>query len=64
MQFYTPAEVADILKVSTDTVMRKFSGYGGVIDIGAAERGRKRRYRTLRIPKESLERFLVESRVA
>ena len=64
MHFYTPAEVADILKVSTDTVMRKFSGYSGVIDIGTAERGRKRRYRTLRIPKESLERFVVESRVA
>lgn len=64
MQFYTPAEVANMLKVSTDTIMRKFSGYAGVIDIGTAERGRKRRYRTLRIPKESLERFLVESRVA
>ncbi len=64
MQFYTPKDVAEILKTSTDTVMRKFAGYPGVIDIGSAESGHKRRYRTLRIPKEALERFIVESRVA
>ena len=64
MQFYTPKEVSEILKTSTDTIMRKFSDYPGVIDIGTAESGHRRRYRTLRIPKEVLERFVVESRVA
>ena len=63
MQFYTPADVASILKVSTDTVLRKFSDYPGVIDLGTPERKSKRRYRTLRIPREVLERFIVESTV-
>jgi hypothetical protein len=62
--FYTPREVAEILKVSTDTVMRKFSTVPGVIDLGTPESRRKRQYRTLRIPHEVLERFIVESRVA
>jgi hypothetical protein len=64
MVFYTPSEVAEILKVSRDTVIRKFSGRAGVIDIGRSENGRKHQYRTLRIPKEALGRFIVESRVA
>jgi hypothetical protein len=63
-EFYTPREVAEILKVSTDTVLRKFSTVPGVIDLGVPENGRKRQYRTLRIPHEVLERVIVESRVA
>jgi transcriptional regulator GlxA family with amidase domain len=61
--FYTPREVAEILKVSTDTVLRKFSTVPGVIDLGSPENNRKRQYRTLRIPYEVLERFIIESRV-
>lgn len=64
MIFFTPAEVATILKVSRDTVLRKFASYPGVIDVGTAENKRKRQYRTLRIPREVLERFMIESRVA
>ena len=63
MQFYTPADVASILKVSTDTVLRKFSDYPGVIDLGTPESKSKRRYSTLRIPRDVLERFIVESTV-
>jgi hypothetical protein len=59
--FHTPAEVASILKVSTDTVMRKFSDYPGVIDLGTPEHGTKRRYRTLRIPRPVLEKFILSS---
>lgn len=62
--FYTPAEVAAILKVSRDTIIRKFADRPGVIDMGSPENGRKRQYRTLRIPDEALQRFIVESRVA
>jgi len=61
--FYTAAEVAAMLKVSRDTVLRKFSTVPGVIDLGAPENGKKRQYRTLRIPHEALERFIMESRV-
>jgi len=62
-EFFTPREVAEILKVSTDTVLRKFSTVPGVIDLGNAESRKKRQYRTLRIPREVLERFIVESRI-
>ena len=62
--FYTPREVAEILKVSTDTVLRKFTTMPGVIDLGSPEDRSKRQYRTLRIPREVLERFIFESRVA
>jgi hypothetical protein len=64
MTLYTPAEVATMLKVSTDTVMRKFSDRPGVIDLGSPERGTKRRYRTIRIPRDVFEKFIVESRIS
>lgn len=44
--------------------MRKFSKVPGVIDLGSPETMSKRQYRTLRIPREVLERFIVESRIA
>lgn len=62
--FYTVAEVAAILKISKDSVIRKFSTVPGVIDLGSPETGRKRQYRVLRIPREALERFIAENRVA
>lgn len=62
-EFLTPAEVSSILKVSTDTVMRKFSKISGVIDLGSPEGRFKRQYRTLRIPRAVLERFLIENRI-
>jgi len=62
-EFLTPIEVSAILKVSTDTVMRKFSTIKGVIDLGTPERRFKRQYRTLRIPREVLERFIFENMI-
>lgn len=62
-EFYTPTEVAEILKVSRDTILRKFSAVAGVIDLGTPEYGKKRQRRTLRIPREVLERFIIESRI-
>jgi len=61
--FYTPREVATMLKVSTDTILRQFSNVAGVIDLGSPESGSKRRYRTLRIPAPILEKYLVERRI-
>ena len=63
--FYTPAEVAQILKISTDSVLRKFARVNGVIDVGTEENLRKhtRRRRMLRIPHDVLQRFIQSSRV-
>ena len=52
------AEVAARLKISADTVTRLFEDEPGVIDLGAAETLRKRRYRILRIPTSVLNRTL------
>ena len=62
-EFLTPIEVSGILKVSTDTVMRKFSKIKGVIDMGQPESRFKRQYRTLRIPREVLERYIFENSI-
>lgn len=64
MELYTPAEVAAVLKVSEDTIIRRFGDRPGVIDLGSPElvgrRKGKRRYRLLRIPQNVLDRFLTE----
>ena len=62
-ELLTPTEVAAILKISTDSVLRRFSKVGGVIDLGTEETRRKRRYRILRIPRPVLEKFLIENRI-
>jgi hypothetical protein len=69
MELHTPAEVAALLKVSEDTVIRRFGDLPGVIDLGSPElvgrkTGRKRRYRIIRIPRAVLDRFIVEHRIA
>jgi hypothetical protein len=62
-EYLTSAEVAAVLKVSRDSVIRWFEKRAGVIDLGSGEGRFKRRYRVLRIPREVLESFIVESRV-
>jgi hypothetical protein len=62
-EYLTAAEVAAILKVSPDHIIKKFERLPGVIDLGSSEKRFKRRYRVLRIPRETLERFLIGSRV-
>jgi Helix-turn-helix domain len=59
-EYLTSQEVAEILRVSTDTIIRKFQDRRGVIDLGSGEGRFKRRYRVLRIPNEVLERFIAE----
>lgn len=63
LEFYKPSEVAAILKVSEDTVIRRFQDVPGVIDLGSPETRKKRRYRVLRIPKTVLEKELINCRV-
>ena len=55
---FTLAEVAAIMKLSPDTVARKFAKLPGVVDVGTAETRNKRRYRVIRIPKSVLEKYL------
>lgn len=50
-EFFTVDEVAKMLKVSRDTVSRRFENEPGVIDRGTPTRRYRRRYRVLRIPK-------------
>jgi hypothetical protein len=62
-EYLTAAEVAAILKISTDSVIRKFESRPGVLDLGSSETRFKRRYRVIRIPRQTLERFILESRI-
>jgi len=52
------AEVAAVLKVSPDTVIRRFAKVKGVVNLGSEETRGKRRYRLLRIPKHVVEKFV------
>lgn len=61
--YLTVPEVAAILAVSDDTVIRQFEDREGVIDIGTPGRMHKRRKRALRIPRRTLERYIYERQV-
>ncbi len=63
-ELLTPQEIATTLKVSLDTVMRRMADLPGVINLGSDGDLRKRRYRTLRIPRSVFEKFLIENRIA
>jgi hypothetical protein len=59
-ELLTVAEVACVLKVSEDTVVRRFARIKGVIDLGTGETRNKRRYRVLRIPAAVVEGHLAK----
>jgi hypothetical protein len=59
-ELLTVAQVASLLQVSPDTVMRRFARVKGVVDIGTAETPKRRRYRVLRIPRTVVERWVLE----
>lgn len=63
-EWFTVVEVAKMLKVSRDTITRRFENEPGVIDLGVPTRRYKRRRRILRIPAAVLNRFLHKKRVA
>jgi len=51
-------DVAEILQCSPDYVVKKFAREPGVIDMGRPESRKHRRYRILRIPKSTVEKYL------
>ena len=52
------ATVAAILKVSPDTVVRRFAKLPGIVNLGTKGSLGKRRYRVLRIPKHVVEKYV------
>ena len=60
----TVREVAALLKISPDSVTRRFQNLAGVIDLGSPETRFKRAYKVLRIPRPVLERFLNSNRIS
>jgi hypothetical protein len=62
-EYLTVNEVAAILRVSRDTIIRWFENRKGVLSIGNDETRFRRRYKTIRIPREVLEGFIVENRI-
>jgi hypothetical protein len=57
------SDVASILSVSDDTVLKQFGSLEGVIDIGTPATVHKRRKRVLRIPRRTLERYISDRQV-
>jgi hypothetical protein len=62
-EYLTPQQIADLLKVSVDTVTRRFQDRKGVLDLGSCESRFTRRYRVLRIPKTVFEKYILETSV-
>ena len=56
---FTVEEVAAQLRMSRDTVVRRFENEPGVLVITGPNASGKRRYRQLRIPKAVLDRFIA-----
>jgi hypothetical protein len=63
--FYTPAEISTILKLSPRSVIARFSGMAGVLVLPAenSRLTKRERYRTIRVPKHVLDRFIAENTV-
>ncbi|MGA2005560.1 MAG: hypothetical protein ABSG70_19430 [Terriglobales bacterium] len=61
---YSVAEVAKLWALSEKTIRHMFEDEDGVINWGAPETRRKRRYRTLRIPESVLHRVHRKLRAA
>jgi hypothetical protein len=61
---FTVEEVAAQLRMSRDTVIRRFENEQGVFDVTSGGNNGKRRYRQLRIPKNVLDRFIAQRRVS
>jgi hypothetical protein len=58
IDYLSVGEVAAILGVSSNTVIRQFEKLPGVVDLGRQETLHKRRKRCLRIPRTVLEEFV------
>jgi hypothetical protein len=58
--FYTPVQVAGLLQISPESVIARFAGMAGVLVLPAenSRLTKLERYRTIRIPKHVLDRFI------
>ena len=58
--FYTPVQVAGLLQISPKSVIARFAGMAGVLVLPAenSRLTKLERYRTIRIPKHVLDRFI------
>jgi hypothetical protein len=56
LRHYTVGEIAEMWKLSDDTVREMFESEPGVMQRGESRSARKRRYVTLRIPEDVVER--------
>jgi predicted nucleic acid-binding Zn ribbon protein len=63
IEYLTVADVATILAVSDDTILKQFGALDGVIDIGTPGGLYRRRKRILRIPRRTLERYIADKQV-
>jgi len=63
-EYFTVAEIGERLKLSKQSVIRLFENRPGVLKIGHGESRFKRRHWTLRIPREALDKFVIENRAA
>jgi len=55
---YTVGEVAALTGFSRDTITRLFEGEPGVLVVARPETTHKRRYRSIRIPRDVYERVI------
>jgi len=62
-KYFTVGEIAEILALSDDSVLKQFAGLDGVIDVGTAGGMHRRRKRLLRIPPRTLELYLADKQV-
>lgn len=58
-EYFTPAEVAGVLKVHTSTIIRMFQDDPGVLKISTPRRGKRPKV-LLRIPKSHLAQVIAE----
>jgi hypothetical protein len=59
-ELLTVKDVAQVLRISDEKVIRVFARMDGVIDLGRPENLSRRRYRVLRIPRQVVERYLTQ----
>jgi hypothetical protein len=59
-EYLTVSEVAATLRLSPDSVARRFAGRRGVLDLGRGEEMHRRQYRQLRISRAALTDFISE----
>jgi hypothetical protein len=63
-ELLTVREVASLLKLSHDSITRRFENYPGVMGLGSPETRFKRAYKVLRIPRPLLQKYLQECKVS